>query len=121
MLILSCVLSSGVAVAGTLTAPVAIKSVTAPSESKEKDDPISKVLTSTDGHWCQAKRGLGPGEPLNITFAAPSAISAVELDTSNDGNTIASAEVTLRTASYSRRQRSTSSSARIRPVTRPRS
>jgi hypothetical protein len=87
------IVASGVAAADPLPTPVAIESVTAPSDAKG-DDPLWKLVTSSGSPWCQAKAGVGLGEPLTITLAAPAEIARVEITTMNDGNTVASAEVT---------------------------
>lgn len=85
-------LSSGVALAEP-PAPVLIKSATAASAS---DGAAWKVVATTRSTWCQAKAGLGPGEPFTIALATPAKISRVDISAPliSGHNTLGSAEVT---------------------------
>jgi len=85
-------LSSAVAFAEP-PAPIAVKAATVASPT---DGPAWKLVTTTDGTWCQAKAGVGAGEPFTITLATPAVISSVEIGvpSSSGYNTLGSAEVT---------------------------
>jgi hypothetical protein len=84
----------GVARADSPPTPIVLASVTAASHSTS-DDPSWKVVATTYSQWCQAKPGLGAGEPFTITLAEPAKISSVELrPIEGVWNVLGSAEVT---------------------------
>jgi hypothetical protein len=75
-------------------APVAVKSVTAPSE-RTAAEPLWKVVMPDAQSWCQAKASPGPGEPLTIVLAAPAAITSITIDPDDAPyNTVDTSEVT---------------------------
>src|SRR5512132_3554027 len=78
-IVLALLALAGPASADTAPVPVAVKSATSPSVTTAAE-PLWKVLMPDAHSWCQDKAGLGPGEPLTIVLAAPTAITSVVID-----------------------------------------